>query len=174
MKTSSCIVAGNPDITGISVRLALYIQSASIVVVSIIFFKRKKIPSSLAVAWRVQLYYTITIVIATILQRFLNQTSMLHEFASFNLAYISLMTGIAAMGTEIRLTQDRGGGTLEPGTRTVHIPSTRPLYQPSDAFYIVTRFPSTAVTMWFGARILINILFFLEFDKPLQWLSGKF
>lgn len=30
MKTPSCIVSGNPDITGIGVRLALYIQSFSI------------------------------------------------------------------------------------------------------------------------------------------------
>ncbi|KAK0421454.1 hypothetical protein EV421DRAFT_2045202 [Armillaria borealis] len=162
MKTPSCIVPGNPDITGIGVRLALYIQSASIVGVSILFSKRKNIPSSLAAAWRVQIYYTIAIVIAALLQRFFNQISLFHEFASFNLAYISLMSGIAAMGTEMRVTREPGGGTLEPGSRAVHIASSRPISRPKEAFYIVTRFPSTAVTMWYGARILLYILFCLE------------
>ncbi|KAK0501872.1 hypothetical protein EDD18DRAFT_1459284 [Armillaria luteobubalina] len=172
MKTPSCIVAGNPDITGIGIRVSLYIQSASIVVVSILFSKRKKIPSPLAAAWHVQLYYTIAMIIAAILQRFLNQISIFHEISSFNLAYISLMTGIAAMGTEMRFTRERGGSTLEPGTRAIYIPFTRPSYQPSLAFYIVTWFTSTAVTMWFGARILISILFFFESINPYHGCQG--
>ncbi len=133
-----------------------------LVIVSILFSKRRKIPSSLVAPWRIQIYYTIAIIIAALLQRFFNQISMFHEFASFNLAYISLMSGIAAMGTEMYATREPGGGTLEPGTRAVPIASSRHLFWQREVLHIVTRFPTTARNMLCAAVLLLPALFLLE------------
>jgi hypothetical protein len=108
------------------------------------------------------MYYTIAIILAALVQRSFHQISLFHEFASFNLAYISLMAGIAAMGSEVSTVRRDPTGTLPPGTHAVHIPSSRPYSRPNNEFWLVTRFPATAQFMYYAARFLVMGLFMLE------------
>lgn len=105
-------------------------------IISILFAKRKTRSSVLADAWRTQIYYTIAIIISTLVQRLL-QSSLFHEFESFNLAYISLISGLSAMDSELRL-------------------PARPSPKPGILF------PATALYSFHASRILVVLLFFLE------------
>ncbi|KIK66669.1 hypothetical protein GYMLUDRAFT_909685 [Collybiopsis luxurians FD-317 M1] len=163
MKTPPCIVSGNPDVTGIGVRLALYFQSFSIVCVSAIVAEHSAIPDSLAGAWRVQFYYTLAIIAAVVIQRVQGQISMFHEFAAFNMAYMSFMSGFAAAGSEFHAARRRNDRTVSPNGHVVAIkPLNRPISGAKKTLWIVTRFPGTALGMVQGGRVVFPLLLIWE------------
>ncbi|THH17742.1 hypothetical protein EW146_g3131 [Bondarzewia mesenterica] len=132
-----CLVSGNPDVTGIGMRVSLYFQSLSTVVLSFVFASRNRFPPA-AAAWCVEFYTTSAIILATIVQR--RQISLFHEFAAFNLAYLSFFAAFIGIHCETFYSGDFD--RYDAGVSAVYIPASRPQ---AGGVWIYTHFPATLV-----------------------------
>ncbi|KAF8177149.1 hypothetical protein K438DRAFT_1939185 [Mycena galopus ATCC 62051] len=101
-----CWYPHNPDIAGIGVRLAVYIQSVIVVILSLASRVRQRSPpDSLSGIYRIQVYTILAFVIAGAAQRAMGQLSIFHETVVVHLSFVSISSawiGVPAAAEESR------------------------------------------------------------------------
>ncbi|KAF8177912.1 hypothetical protein K438DRAFT_1769758 [Mycena galopus ATCC 62051] len=101
-----CWYPHNPDIAGIGVRLAVYIQSVIVVILSLTSRVRQRSPpDSLSGIYRIQVYTVLAFVIAGAAQRAMGQLSIFHETVVVHLSFVSISSawiGVPAAAEESR------------------------------------------------------------------------